>query len=127
MKFSTDVLLIAPAVMGVIFSISRIWDAVSDPVAGYLSDRTTFKFGRRRTWILVSFVPISLGFLAVFSPPAIERLSAKGLFEKVIVTNSIPVKEKDLFQQLKVLSVANMLGEAIWRIHEESSISSMFR
>ena len=47
MKFSTDVLLIAPAVMGVIFSISRIWDAISDPVAGYLSDRTTFKFGRR--------------------------------------------------------------------------------
>lgn len=69
MKFSTDVLLIAPAVMGVIFSISRIWDAVSDPIAGYLSDRTTFKFGRRRTWILVSFIPISLGFLAVFSPP----------------------------------------------------------
>ena len=69
MKFSTDVLLIAPAVMGVIFSISRICDAVSDPIAGYLSDRTTFKFGRRRTWMLISFIPISFGFLAVFSPP----------------------------------------------------------
>ena len=69
MKFSTDVLLITPAVMGVIFSISRIWDAVSDPIAGYLSDRTTFKFGRRRTWMLISFIPISFGFLAVFSPP----------------------------------------------------------
>ena len=69
MKFSTDVLLIAPAVMGVIFSISRIWDAVSDPIAGYLSDRTTFKFGRSRTWMLISFIPISFGFLAVFSPP----------------------------------------------------------
>ena len=69
MKFSTDVLLSAPAVMGVIFSISRIWDAVSDPIAGYLSDRTTFKFGRRRTWMLISFIPISFGFLAVFSPP----------------------------------------------------------
>jgi Na+/melibiose symporter-like transporter len=69
MKFSTDVLLIAPAVMGVIFSISRIWDAISDPIAGYLSDRTTFKFGRRRTWMLLSFIPISFGFLAVFSPP----------------------------------------------------------
>ncbi len=69
MKFSTDVLLISPAVMGVIFSISRIWDAVSDPIAGYLSDRTTFKFGRRRTWMLISFIPISFGFLAVFSPP----------------------------------------------------------
>ena len=69
MKFSTDVLLIAPAVMGVIFSISRIWDAISDPIAGYLSDRTTIKFGRRRTWMLLSFIPIAFGFLAVFSPP----------------------------------------------------------
>ena len=77
MKFSTDVLLIAPAVMGAIFSISRIWDAVSDPIAGYLSDRTTFKFGRRRTWMLLSFIPISFGFLAVFSPP--ESLQGQSL------------------------------------------------
>ena len=64
---------------------------------------------------------------AVFSPPSYERLSAKDLFEQVIVTNSIPVNIKEDFPQLKVLSVANMLGEAIWRIHEESSVSSMFR
>ena len=63
---------------------------------------------------------------AVFSPPSYERLSTKDLFEQVIVTNSIPVI-KDNFPQLNVLSVANMLGEAIWRIHEESSVSSMFR
>ena len=77
MKFSTDVLLIAPAVMGVIFSISRIWDAISDPIAGYLSDRTTFKFGRRRSWMLLSFIPICFGFLAVFSPP--ESLDGSAL------------------------------------------------
>ena len=64
---------------------------------------------------------------AVFSPPAVERLSAPGLFEEVIVTNSIPLSEERRFPQLQVLSVANMLGEAIWRIHEESSVSSMFR
>lgn len=63
---------------------------------------------------------------AVFSPPAVERLS-KGLFEEVIVTNSIPVAPERQFDQLTVLSVANMLGETIWRIHEESSVSSMFR
>ncbi|MCH8257541.1 MAG: MFS transporter, partial [Proteobacteria bacterium] len=40
MKFSTDVLLIAPAVMGTIFGISRVWDAISDPLVGYLSDKT---------------------------------------------------------------------------------------
>ncbi len=63
----------------------------------------------------------------VFSPPAYERLSMEGLFEQVIVTNSIPLNTSQQFPQLKILSVANMLGEAIWRIHEESSVSSMFR
>ena len=56
-----------------------------------------------------------------------ERLSVDGLFEQVVVTNSIPIPQDRVFPQLKVLSVANMLGEAIWRIHEESSVSSMFR
>jgi len=64
---------------------------------------------------------------AVFSPPAAERLSTDGLFEQVVVTNSIPILQERTFPQLQVLSVANMLGEAIWRIHEESSVSSMFR
>ncbi|PZO20060.1 MAG: phosphoribosylpyrophosphate synthetase [Leptolyngbya foveolarum] len=63
---------------------------------------------------------------AVFSPPAVERLSS-GLFEEVIVTNSIPIAPDRHFDQLTMLSVANMLGETIWRIHEESSVSSMFR
>lgn len=63
---------------------------------------------------------------AVFSPPAVERLSS-GLFEEVIVTNTIPVQEKAQFAQLTVLSVASVIGETIWRVHEDSSVSSMFR
>ncbi len=63
---------------------------------------------------------------AVFSDPAIERLSS-GLFEEVIVTNTIPISPKNQFKQLTILSVASLLGEAIWRIHEDSSVSSMFR
>ena len=63
---------------------------------------------------------------AVFSPPAKDRLSS-GLFEEVIVTNTIPIPERDRFPELVVLSVANLLGETIWRIHEDTSVSSMFR
>lgn len=63
---------------------------------------------------------------AVFSPPAVERLSS-GVFEEVIVTNTIPISEENRFPQLTMLSVANLLGETIWRIHEDSSVSSMFR
>ncbi|WP_026097758.1 ribose-phosphate pyrophosphokinase [Baaleninema simplex] len=63
---------------------------------------------------------------AIFSPPAVERLSS-GVFEEVIVTNTIPLPSDRQFEQLTVLSVANVLGETIWRIHEDSSVSSMFR
>jgi GPH family glycoside/pentoside/hexuronide:cation symporter len=77
MKFSTDVLLIAPGVMGLIFGISRIWDGISDPLAGYLSDRTNTRFGRRRPWMLASLVPIVVVFLMVWSPP--QALSGSAL------------------------------------------------
>ncbi|EAZ91492.1 ribose-phosphate pyrophosphokinase [Crocosphaera chwakensis CCY0110] len=63
---------------------------------------------------------------AVFSGPAVSRLSS-GVLEEVIVTNTIPIPEENRFEQLTVLSVANLLGEAIWRIHEDTSVSSMFR
>ncbi|WP_017317164.1 ribose-phosphate pyrophosphokinase [Mastigocladopsis repens] len=62
---------------------------------------------------------------AVFSPPAIERLSS-GYFEEVIVTNTIPIVDQKRFPQLTVLSVANLIGETIFRIHKDSSLSSMF-
>ena len=63
---------------------------------------------------------------AVFSPPAVERLS-QGVFEEIIVTNTIPLPPDKHFPQLVSLSVANLIGEAIWRIHEETSVSIMFR
>ncbi|MBT6791613.1 MAG: MFS transporter, partial [Gammaproteobacteria bacterium] len=70
MKFSTDVLLISPAIMGTIFGISRVWDAISDPLVGYVSDRTQSSLGRRRSWLLWSIVPVAGMFIMVFSPPA---------------------------------------------------------
>jgi len=70
MKFSTDVLLIAPAVMGTLIAASRIWDGFSDPMVGYLSDRTTSKFGRRRSWLYYSAVPMGIGLFMIWSPPS---------------------------------------------------------
>ena len=63
---------------------------------------------------------------AVLSGPAGERISGSPL-KSVVTTNSIPLGnglEKNL--KIKVLSVASLLGEAILRIHEETSVSSLF-
>jgi ribose-phosphate pyrophosphokinase len=61
---------------------------------------------------------------AVFSPPAAERLSS-GVFQEVIVTNTIPVPVDQQFPCLTVLSVANLLGETVWRIFNASSVQSI--
>jgi len=71
MKFSTDVLLVAPAAMGFLFGLGRIWDAISDPVAGYLSDRSTARRGRRRSWMFASAVPIAAATVMLWSPPGV--------------------------------------------------------
>ena len=59
---------------------------------------------------------------AVFSPPAVERLGS-GAFTEVIVTNSIPHTPERDFAQLTVLSVGNLLGETIWRVHNDTPVS----
>jgi GPH family glycoside/pentoside/hexuronide:cation symporter len=69
-NFGTDVLLIAPYIMGWIQAGARIWDGVTDPVAGYLSDRTRSRFGRRRSWLYVSALPMMLAVILMWSPPA---------------------------------------------------------
>lgn len=63
---------------------------------------------------------------AVLSGPALQRLN-DSVIDQVIVTNTIPMAGKDqVCKKIKVLSVAPLLGEAIRRIHNEESVSSLF-
>ena len=75
MKYATDVLFIAPAAMGTIFGLGRIWDAVSDPLVGHLSDGTRSRWGRRRPWLLAAVLPLSLAGLAMWVPPALSGVA----------------------------------------------------
>jgi Na+/melibiose symporter-like transporter len=60
LKFATDVLLIAPALVGTLFALGRGWDAVSDPIVGAWSDRTRTRLGRRRPWMLAALPALAL-------------------------------------------------------------------
>ena len=68
---------------------------------------------------------IAGGVHAVLSGPAIERLRSAPL-EEIVVTNSIPLGPDKRLPTMTVLTVAPLLGEAIRRIHDEESVSTLF-
>jgi ribose-phosphate pyrophosphokinase len=62
----------------------------------------------------------------VLSGPAMERINAS-VIEKVVITDTVPLGDKvELSDKIRVLSVAELLAEAIRRIHEDESVSSLF-
>lgn len=82
-NYAIDVLLVPPAAMGMIFMAGRLWDGVTDPVAGIWSDRTQHRWGRRRPWILASALPIAAFGWMSWSAPA--ELSQTALIAWMIV------------------------------------------
>ncbi|MFA5146681.1 MAG: ribose-phosphate pyrophosphokinase [Candidatus Omnitrophota bacterium] len=68
----------------------------------------------------------AIGTHAVLCGPAIERLR-KSPLKELMVTDTVPIPREKMIGKIKVLSVASLLGEAIKRIHEEASVSVLFR
>jgi len=61
----------------------------------------------------------------VLSGPAIDRIT-ESKFESILVTNTIYLSEEKRVPKIEILSVSNLLGEAIRSIHEETSVSKLF-
>jgi ribose-phosphate pyrophosphokinase len=62
----------------------------------------------------------------VLSGPAIERINASDI-EEIVLTDTIPGNTGDVATtKIRMLSVAELLAEAIRRIHEDESVSSLF-
>ncbi len=68
-KFYTDVVGVEIAALGTILASVRIFDALTDPAMGYLSDRTVTRFGRRRPYIAAGGLFVALFIYLLFTPP----------------------------------------------------------
>ena len=67
--FYTDVFGLTPAIVGTLFLVLRIFDAISDPIMGVLADRTQSRWGRFRPWQLWVAVPIGIIGVLTFTVP----------------------------------------------------------
>jgi len=86
MFFYTDVMGISPAVAGIIFLITRIWDAINDPMMGAIADRTNTRWGKFRPWVLWSALPFGIIGVLMFTTP---NLSAVGKIVYALITYNL--------------------------------------
>lgn len=86
MSFYTDVFGIAAATVGTMFLVSRLFDAVNDPIMGALADRTNTRWGKYRPWVLLTAVPFAVCFVLAYTTP---DLSATGKLIWAIVTYNL--------------------------------------
>ncbi|MFP4113511.1 MAG: MFS transporter [Spirochaetota bacterium] len=82
-NYLTDSFGLAAAAAGTAVAIGKVWDAVTDPAVGYLSDRTRTRWGRRRPYMAVGAVFLFLFMIAMFADPGIA--SNRGRFAYALV------------------------------------------
>jgi len=68
--YYSQVLGLSPELAGLALGVGLIFDAVSDPLVGYLSDNTKSRLGRRHPWLYASVLPLSITYFLLWNPPA---------------------------------------------------------
>jgi len=115
--FYTDVFGLAPAVVGTMFLITRIWDSCFDPIVGIIADRTKTKWGKFRPYLLWIAVPFAvIGILTFYTPDFDE----KGKIIYAYVTYSLMM----MIYSLINVPYASLLGVMSSDRKERTTLSS---
>ena len=80
LKFYNVVVGLDEIYTGLALAIAVVWDAVSDPLMGALSDRTRSRFGRRRVYLIPGAVALAVSFFLIYNPPAVDSQLYKFLY-----------------------------------------------
>lgn len=78
--FLTDVVGVKPYIAAIAIFAGSTWDYINDPIAGYISDRTRSRWGRRRPFLLFGALPFAATFLLLWWKPPFESSIALGIY-----------------------------------------------
>lgn len=121
--FFTNVAGLNPALAGSILLIGKVWDAVNDPIVGFLSDRTRSPWGRRLPWMFWGAIPFGLFFFLQWLVPQFSpdpTLNQWGLFVYYVV---VAVLFNTAYTMVNLPYTA-LTAELTQDYHERTSLSS---
>jgi GPH family glycoside/pentoside/hexuronide:cation symporter len=74
MKFYTDGALILPSLAGNALLIGKIWDAINDPLFGWLTDKTKSRYGKRRVFMIFGAIPLAIAIALLWFVPTADKV-----------------------------------------------------
>lgn len=80
LAYLITIVKLPPALAGLIMLVTKIFDAISDPVMGAISDRSKFKSGRRRPYMFVGTFVSTIAFALLFTMPVFESVALKASY-----------------------------------------------
>jgi glycoside/pentoside/hexuronide:cation symporter, GPH family len=117
-----------PALVGTLQAIPRFWDALADPVMGFVSDNTRSRYGRRRPYILVGAILVGLAFALMWQLPAGHSqtfyfwvfLASSIAFYTFYTVFAAPwvalgyEMTPDYHERTRLMAVMNFMGQFAW-------------
>jgi GPH family glycoside/pentoside/hexuronide:cation symporter len=85
LKFLVDSAGLPPVAAGSVLLVGKLWDAVTDPIVGRLSDRTNTPWGARRPWIAFGAVPFAALFASLWWGLPLEGVAAAGGYAALLI------------------------------------------
>lgn len=117
-KFYSDTLGVNVAVLGALLLAARIFDAITDPLIGFLSDRSHSRFGRRRPYIGLGSLFLALSIFLLFVPPHASARTETVWF-------AVGIFSVFLFWTIVVVPYESLGPEITFDYHERTQLFSL--
>jgi GPH family glycoside/pentoside/hexuronide:cation symporter len=117
--FYVDVKKLTPMLAGIAMILYGIWNAVNDPLAGYISDRTRTKWGRRIPYIAIGAIPFGIIYYLIWSPPFDANQMIWLFVYFILIINLF-----DTFYTFVILNWASLFPEMFPSLKERAEVNS---
>lgn len=121
MFFYVDQLGLGAQYYAIAMFIYGVWNAINDPIAGYFSDRTKTRWGRRKPYIMFGAIPLMISFALVFMPPEFVLNNQVSLFIYFLISMCV----YDTFFTIVMLNWSAVLPEMYLKESDRSRVGGI--